>query len=101
MLSRIEAEVLTAAAGFEATRLLEHEDVDLVVSDVKMPGGSGLDLFHWVQQHRPALVDRFIFVTGDVGDPEIASFAESEPGRFVRKPFLMHEYLERVTAALG
>ncbi len=101
ILTRIDAEVLTAAASHEATRVLECEDVDLVVSDVKMPGGSGLELFRWVEANRPGLVDRFLFVTGDVGDPEIASFAEAEPDRFVHKPFQMAHYLERIVAALG
>jgi CheY-like chemotaxis protein len=101
ILSRIDAEVLTAADSQEAVHVLEHEEVDLVVSDVKMPGGSGLELFRWVERHRPALVNRFLFVTGDVGDPEIAAFAEAEPARFVHKPFQMDDYLERIHAALG
>lgn len=101
LLARIQADVLTAATAAEATRLLETEEVDLVVSDVKMPGGSGLKLFRWVEANRPGLVDRFLFVTGDVGDPEIASFAEAEPDRFLRKPFQMADYLERISAALG
>ncbi len=101
LLARIEADVLTAAGSEEARAVLETEDVDLVVSDVKMPGGSGLDLFHWIEANRPELVERFLFVTGDVGDPEIASLAEAEPHRFVHKPFQMNDYLERVTAALG
>ncbi|MFO7894591.1 MAG: ATP-binding protein [Longimicrobiales bacterium] len=100
MLTRVNAHVLLASAGHEAIRLLETEDVDLVVSDVKMPGASGLQLFHWVKEHQPRLVDRFLFVTGDVGDPEIVSFAEAEPERFIRKPFQMSDYLERIAAAL-
>lgn len=100
MLSRINASILLASEGREAIRLLEKEDVDLVVSDIKMPGTGGLDLFRWVQENRPGLVDRFLFVTGDVGDPEIASFAQAEPERFIHKPFQMNDYLERIRAAL-
>ena len=101
LLARIDAVVLTASTGTEAIRVLETEPVDLVVSDVKMPGGSGLELFRWVETNRPGLVDRFLFVTGDVGDPEIASFAETEPERFVRKPFQMVDYMDRIADALG
>ena len=101
LLARIDADVLVASAGREAIDVLEEQDVDLVVSDVKMPDGSGLELFRWVEQNRPGLAERFLFVTGDIGDPEIASIAKAEPHRFVRKPFQMKEYLESVSAALG
>lgn len=54
-----------------------------------------------MERNRPALVDRFLFVTGDIGDEEIASFADAQPHRFIRKPFQMTDYLERVSAAMG
>src|SRR3974390_2287444 len=38
-------EVLTATDGLAGLRLLRQEQVDLVVSDLKMPGKSGLELF--------------------------------------------------------
>ncbi|MGB9080964.1 MAG: sigma-54 dependent transcriptional regulator [Desulfuromonadaceae bacterium] len=38
-------EVLTAEDGLEGLRLLRQESFDLVVTDLKMPGKSGLELF--------------------------------------------------------
>ena len=101
LLGRLGAEVLLAEGGEEACALLESSPVDLVISDVKMPGGSGLMLYRWVEARRPDLLDRFLFVTGDVGDPEIATLALLHPDRFIRKPFQMTEYLERVSAVLA
>jgi hypothetical protein len=50
---------------------LSVHDVDLIVSDVDVLGDkSGVDLFEWVRQHQPDLVDRYIFFTG--GHPEVA-----------------------------
>ncbi|MFW5947094.1 MAG: ATP-binding protein [Gemmatimonadota bacterium] len=101
ILARIGATALVAETVVEARRALEREDIDLVVSDVKMPGETGLDLYRWVGRKRPDLSDRFLFVTGDIGDPLIAHLAEEEPGRFIRKPFQMQDYLDRVTDILA
>lgn len=58
---------------------LQHHEVSLVVSDVDVVGDkSGIDLFHYVQQHYPALVDRYIFFTGN-------SAAEREHYRYLPK----------------
>ncbi len=48
--------VLTARSGKEAIEVLEHASVDLVVTDMKMPGEiTGRALYEWVREHRPAL----------------------------------------------
>jgi hypothetical protein len=50
---------------------------------------------------RPALADRFIIVTGDVTDPELADFAARWPERIVHKPFQFDDYLGAVGARLA
>jgi len=47
--------VLTAEDGSAALQLLEREPVDLVVSDVNMPGLDGIDLLRAVQRQLPQL----------------------------------------------
>ena len=101
LLSRLHAEVLLASGGHEACRILEHNDVDLVISDIRMPAGSGIDLYRWVEATRPALLRRVVFVTGDVSDPEIARLAEERPHAVLRKPFQMAEYVDWVTTLLA
>jgi DNA-binding NtrC family response regulator len=54
-------QVLTAADGLEGLSLLRKESLDLVVSDLKMPGMSGLELFRETRlDPNPPL---FIFIT--------------------------------------
>jgi CheY-like chemotaxis protein len=101
LLARIGARVQVAEHGVAAREILERDEADLIISDVKMPGGSGLDLYHWVLEHRPDLADRFLFVTGDIAEPEIGDLAERRPDRFIRKPFQMAEYLARVAEILA
>jgi two-component system, NtrC family, response regulator AtoC len=53
--------VQTAAEGVEGLRLIRRESFDLVVTDLKMPGKSGLELFHETRTDpAPPL---FIFIT--------------------------------------
>ncbi|MDG0808832.1 response regulator [Cohnella rhizosphaerae] len=43
-------QVLKAYNAFEAKQVLKSKIVDLMLSDIEMPGESGLELFRWVQE---------------------------------------------------
>jgi CheY-like chemotaxis protein len=81
--------------------VLGRERVDLILCDVKMPGESGLELYRWLERNEPERVRPFLFVTGDVNAPELVELAERDPSLFLRKPFNIAEYLERVTDLLA
>lgn len=44
--------VFKAFSMKQAMELLEREDIDLLISDIEMPGGSGLDLIAWVNEQK-------------------------------------------------
>src|SRR5215471_5132373 len=46
-------DVTTAESGEHALKLFEREAFDLVLSDITMPGMSGIDLFRRVRSQRP------------------------------------------------
>ena len=54
MLSNDGYQVKTAGSGEEALELYRREDPDLVLTDVKMPGMSGLDLIREIHSFDPA-----------------------------------------------
>jgi two-component system response regulator GlrR len=101
MLRRMGAEVHLASSGNEAKRMLERLRVDLVVSDVKMPDGNGIELYEWIRRERPELRERVLLVTGNLGDPAVIEIAETEPRRVVGKPFTRDEFVARVREVLG
>jgi CheY-like chemotaxis protein len=102
LLERIDASVFVAADVDEAEAVIRSRELDLIISDIKMPGEkNGLDLFAWIQRERPELAARFLFVTGDVTDTDIARVAAQYPNQVVRKPFLVNEYLAQVALLLG
>jgi len=53
ILLRERYEILTAQHGGEAVALLETRTVDLVLSDQKMPGMSGVELLRHVREVQP------------------------------------------------
>lgn len=55
-------QVFKAASLKEAIRILEKNDVDMIITDIEMPNGSGLDLIRWCRRYRENVVS--IFYTG-------------------------------------
>ncbi len=76
--------VQTVTSGRGAIELLEGGAMfDVVLSDVVMPDGTGIELADWLQRHRPRLKRRLILMTG-MGDMHTASHPEVMT---VPKPF--------------
>ncbi len=63
------------------------EPFDLVISDMKMPGISGIDLHAAIQEVRPDLVDRLLFCTGEVDSAAVSAFVADTNCRVLLKPF--------------
>lgn len=100
LLRRLNVTVESVGSMAEAQERLRHRAFDAVVSDVRMPGGSGIDLFRWVEREHPALVSRFLFVTGDLAMPELAALTVTRPDMVLHKPFAMTDYVGRVRGVL-
>jgi response regulator RpfG family c-di-GMP phosphodiesterase len=49
-------ELLTARSAGEALRVLDQRAVDMILSDQKMPGTNGLELFGEVSRRHPGVV---------------------------------------------
>ena len=74
-----------ASNSHEAVMLLSKEDFDVVVTDQKMPGGSGLDVLRAVQESDPTT--SVIFLTA-VGTVELAVESMRQGAfDFLAKPF--------------
>ena len=55
-----------ASSGNEALEIIGREDIDVLLTDVTMPGVSGLDLCRYVVQHRPELPVVMVTAHSDV-----------------------------------
>ena len=72
-----------------------------IISDLRMPGMSGMELHDHIAQRRPELLDRLVFSTGDVSSKEAAEFVQRTRCIILEKPFELSklgETLERIRA---
>jgi CheY-like chemotaxis protein len=86
-LQRRDIHVEGVADGWEAIRLLEQRDFDVIISDVRMPGMSGREFLERLRRDRPGLVARLVFSTGDSFTPETATLLKESGVPTVAKPF--------------
>jgi PAS domain S-box-containing protein len=92
--------VLEAANGDDAERVFAHHagSIDLVVTDVIMPGCGGPELLSRLQAREPAL--RVLYMSGYT-DQSAAQKAGIDRGLpFVQKPFTAEELVRQVRQAL-
>jgi len=75
------------ADGWEAIRLLEQRDFDVIISDVRMPGMSGREFLERLRRDRPELLGRLVFSTGDAFTSETATLLKESGVPTVAKPF--------------
>ena len=90
--------VRAASSDEEARELLAEADVDLVLSDVQMPGSSGLELLNYMHDALPGIAT--LMVTG-VDDAALADKALALGAYgYIIKPFRQSEVLIGVSNAL-
>jgi two-component system NtrC family sensor kinase len=80
-----------APAGLEC---LQQKRYDLVVSDMRMPEGSGEQFFLGATARDPGLARRFVFITGDTGNTDGWSFLKGTTVPVLEKPFPPARFLE-------
>jgi CheY-like chemotaxis protein len=100
----LEAEgciVVEATDGRNALEQLERERFDLIVTDVKMPGLGGLDVYRQACERRPALRGRFLFVTGDWVSEDTARFFEETGCTHLEKPYNVDQLVEKARQVLA
>jgi PAS domain S-box-containing protein len=91
--------VLQAANGAEALAIIDHEQVDLLFTDVVMPGGlNGRQLAEEASKRRPRL--KVLYTTGYARNA-IVHHGRLDPGvHLVGKPFSYAELAAKVRAVL-
>ena len=100
VLHRLGYHTLVAANGREAIELVEKEggDVDLLISDLVMPGQNGADVAKELQTRVPSL--GVLFMSGSLDHPVLKRVLASGH-RFLPKPFSMTEFRSVVSQALA
>jgi CheY-like chemotaxis protein len=87
--------VLSAEAALSA---LAHDPIDLVVTDLRMPGMTGLELLTRVRHTQPRLPT--ILITAYGSADVVAASQQLQITRYFAKPFRTEEFMQAVQAVL-
>ena len=91
-------EVISCGAGREAIELAHQQQIDLVISDIRMAGMSGLDTLEHLQQQQPMIST--LIITGFSAEADSIRAVRLGVGDFLKKPFRLDEFLLAVARQL-
>jgi signal transduction histidine kinase len=96
-LTKRGAEIVDAGDGEAAlARLQEGFDPHVILADLRMPRMDGAELYERLQQERPALAERVIFLSGDITHLASRGLAEVPRDRVLVKPVELAELERRI-----
>lgn len=109
MVLRVLAQLLSHSYDVEradglvaATSLLAQGGAfDVILCDMMMLDGTGVDVHAWMRERRPELVSRMIFMTGGTFTPKARAFLADVAAHHLVKPFSLRELDELIARLLG
>jgi len=90
--------VFQAQEGQQAVAIIKENVIDLVLSDIKMPGMNGVDLLKWIKEYNNSLP-----VIMTTGFPTLDTAIEAlKLGAYdyLTKPFHLEEIIEKISRAI-
>jgi CheY-like chemotaxis protein len=100
-LRRAGYESLLAPNGAAALEIIRNSPPDAILCDHRMAGMNGTEFHDAVAAMSPELGRRFAFMSGDVLNPELRTFATSRGILLLAKPFDIATVGRTVAALLG
>jgi CheY-like chemotaxis protein len=95
-------EVVVVGGGLAAVEAIRTQaPFDVVICDVMMPDLSGPRVYESVRETHPALLGRFLFITGGVIHEGCRRFLASMPDQVLYKPFDLCTVREKVRRTAG
>jgi len=92
--------VTAVCDGADGLREVLKIDFDVIICDMMMPTIPG-DMFYLaVKKLKPALAERFLFITAHAGNPKVESFLEGIDALVVHKPVLIDELVSMISLVL-
>jgi CheY-like chemotaxis protein len=86
--------ITIAKDGHEALERLQHEKIDVIVSDVKMPNMDGVEFHKRVRAMKEYANTPFIFLTGVKELDSVKEACKADCDLLLQKPFPVDKLLE-------
>jgi len=94
-------ELLEAADGKEAIKVLTDEWVDLVLTDINMPNMNGLELISEMKKDEMLKSIPVVMVTTEGSEKRIQESMKLGASGYIKKPFLTEEIKRTLSAIMG
>jgi CheY-like chemotaxis protein len=94
-------QAVAVGTGTEAIELATTEPFDAMLCDHRMAGMSGTAVYAAIAAVTPELAQRFVFMSGDVLNPELRTFATERGIALLAKPFDLAAIAATVDRVLG
>jgi len=96
-------EVDIAVNGKVAQDMIKKRQYDLCLFDIRTPEMNGIELYQWLKEKHPKIIEGVIFTTGSVMGGDTMAFVKQTSKPFLPKPFtpdelraIVRETLERI-----
>jgi two-component system NtrC family sensor kinase len=90
-----------AGTGEAALQRLERGSYELIALDLKLPDTDGKTIWRWLQEHRPDLASRVLFMTGDTMSAETQTFLQEAGCPVLNKPLAIAQIARMVDQVLA
>jgi two-component system chemotaxis response regulator CheY len=94
-------DIIEAANGFEALRLLPREKVDLVITDINMPDINGLELVNFIRNNPQYKDTPLVIITTEGSERDREKGLNLGANAYLVKPFSPGELQKLVQDFLG
>jgi len=94
-------EIIEAANGFEALRLLPRENVDLVITDINMPDINGLELIRYIRNNDNYGTIPLFIISTESSEKDLAKGLALGANEYLIKPFEPVELQKLLKKYLG
>lgn len=94
----VAREVVEAASGFEALRILPREAFDLAIVDINMPDVNGLELIRFMRGSEAHKETPLLVISSEASPRDRERGLSLGANRYLAKPFTAEALVDAVTA---
>ena len=94
-------QVDTVDNSSDALEMIKSRRYSLILSDIKLPDMSGIELYQHIKKIAPSLTRRVVFITGDVTGSDTRKFLTENKAPYITKPFDIKQLKEELNRILN
>ena len=96
----VELDIVEAASGFEALKMLPHHRFDAILTDINMPDINGLELVSFLKSHPVYKAIPIMVISTEASDEDRRRAAALGAEEYLVKPFRAEDLLEKLQRLL-